>query len=163
MNSSFPNRWSFSYLKASLLNNPFNGAFTAEDHSHLPSIDGDPFSEMQSFIITREGVKKLLSNLAPYKATGTDSIPSRFLKDYAEEITPALTIFFQASLQQGEVPQEWRQAYATPILKKGDRNSPANYRPISLTSVCSKVTEQILHSQVMKHREAHGILSDQQH
>ncbi|MFC1375539.1 MAG: reverse transcriptase family protein [gamma proteobacterium symbiont of Ctena orbiculata] len=51
----------------------------------------------------------------------------------------------------------------TPIFKKGDRSSPANYRPISLTSVCSKVMEHILHSQVMKHLEANGILSDQQH
>ena len=50
----------------------------------------------------------------------------------------------------------------TPIFKKGDRSSPANYRPISLTSVCSKAMEHILHSQVMKHIEAHGILSDQQ-
>ena len=51
----------------------------------------------------------------------------------------------------------------TPIFKKGDRSSPANYRPIPLTSVCSKAMEHILHSQVMKHLEAHAILSDLQH
>ena len=90
-----------------------------------------------------------------------DSIPSRFLKDYAEEITPAITLIFQASLQQGEVPQDWRQAYVTPLFKKGDRSSPAKNRSISMTSACSKVMEHILHSQVMKHLEAHGILSDQ--
>ena len=49
-----------------------------------------------------------------------------------------------------------------PIFKKGDRGSPANYRPVSLTSVCIKVMEDILHSQVMQHLEIHGILSDQQ-
>ncbi|MCG8035359.1 MAG: hypothetical protein JAZ03_24705 [Candidatus Thiodiazotropha taylori] len=150
-------------IKANLLNNQFSSSFTAEDHSHLPSMDGDPYPEMPNFTITREGVKKLLQNLDPYKATGPDSIPSRFLKDFADEITPALTLIFRASLHQGEVPQDWRQAYVTPIFKKGDRSSPANYRPISLTSVCSKVMEHILHSQVMKHLEAHGILSDQQH
>ena len=149
-------------IKAILLNNQFSSAFTAEDHSYLPSMDGDPFPEMQSFTITR-GVKELLSNLDPYKATSPDSIPSMFLKDYAEEITPAFTLIFQVSLQQGEVSQDWRQAYATPTFKNGDRSSPANYRPISLTSVCSKVMEHILHSQVIKHLEAHGILSDQPH
>ena len=122
-------------IKATLLNNQFSGAFTAEDHSHLPSMDGEPFPAMHSFTITCEGVKKLLSNLDPQKATRPDSIPSRFLKEYADEITPALTLIFQASLQQGEVPQDWRQAYVTPIFKKGDRSSPANYRPISLTSM----------------------------
>ena len=150
-------------IKATLLNNQFSGAFTAEDHSHLPSMDGDPFPEMKSFSISKEGVKKLLINLDPHKATGPDSIPSRFLKDYAEEISPALTLIFQASLHQGDIPEDWRQAYVTPIFKEGDRSSPANYRPISLTSVCSKVMEHILHSQIMKHLEEHGILSDQQH
>ena len=126
-------------IKATLLNNQFNGAFTAEDHSHLPSMDGELFPAMHSFTITCEGVKKLLSNLDSHKAIGPDSIPSRFLKEYADEITPALTLIFQASLQQGEVPQDWRQAYVTPTFKKGDRSSPAHYRSISLTSVCSKV------------------------
>ena len=51
----------------------------------------------------------------------------------------------------------------TPIFKKGDRTTPANYRPISLTSICCKTLEHIVHSQVMKHLEQHKILSDQQH
>ena len=51
----------------------------------------------------------------------------------------------------------------TPIFKKGDRTAPANYRPISLTSICCKTLEHIVHSQVMNHLEQHKILSDQQH
>ena len=78
------------------------GDITFQDHSHLPIMDGDPFPKMKSFPITEEGVKKLLSNLDPYKATTPNNIPSRLLKDYAEEIFTALTLIFQASLQQGE-------------------------------------------------------------
>ena len=47
--------------------------------------------------------------------------------------------------------------------KKGDRSTAANYRPISLTSVCSKILEHIIHSQIMRHLDIHQILSDQQH
>ena len=43
-------------IKATRLNNKFSGAFTAEDHSHLPSMDGEPFPAMHSFTITCEGV-----------------------------------------------------------------------------------------------------------
>ena len=149
-------------IKATLVNNQFSSAFAA-DHSHLPSMCGEPFSTMHSFTITGEGVKKLLSNLDAHKATGPDSIPSRFLKEYADKISLALTLIFQASLRQSEVPQDWRQAYVAPIFKKDDRRSPANYRPISLISVCSNVMEHILLSQVKQHLEAHGTLSDQQH
>ena len=49
------------------------------------------------------------------------------------------------------------------MFKKGDRSTPSNYRPISLTAVCCKVMEHILHSQVMQHLDLHNILSDQQH
>ena len=36
-------------------------------------------------------------------------------------------------------------------------------RPISLTLVCSKVMEHILHSQIMKYMEAHDTTTDHQH
>ena len=32
----------------------------------------------------------------------------------------------------------------TPIFKKRARHSPANYRPVSLTSVCCKMLEAII-------------------
>ena len=41
--------------------------------------------------------------------------------------------------------------------------NPANYRPISLTSVCRKLVEHVIHSQIMKHLDTHHILSDNQH
>ena len=74
-----------------------------------------------------------------------------------------MTLIFQSSLQQGKVPDDWKQSNVIPIFKKGDRSSAANYRPISLTSVCSKILEHIIHSQIMRHLDAHQILSDQQH
>ena len=113
--------------------------------------------------IDTKGVTKLLKNLDPHKAQGPDSIPPKFLKEVAEEIAPSLGIIFQASIGQGEVPDDWKQASVTPIFKKGDRTTPANYIPISLTSICCKTLEHIVHSQVMKHLEQHKILSDQQH
>ena len=78
-------------------------------------------------------------------------------------ISPTLVLVFQASLLQGRVPAEWKSAYVTPIFKKGDKSTPANYRTISLTAQCCKVMEHIIHSQVMSHLDSHQILSDQQH
>ena len=78
-------------------------------------------------------------------------------------MAPALTIIYQASLDQGQVPDDWRSAYVTPLFKKGDKAKVSNYRPVSLTSVCCKVVEHIIHSQVINHLEANNILSDEQH
>ena len=87
-------------------------------------------------------MRKLLKNLKPHKATGPDDISPRFLKEMAEPLTPVLTLIFSASLHQGKAPDDWKEANVSPIFKKGDKSQPANYRPVSLTSVCSKVLEQ---------------------
>jgi type I restriction-modification system DNA methylase subunit len=43
------------------------------------------------------------------------------------------------------------------------KSKPANYRPVSLTSVCCKVIEHINHSHLMKFFENKNILTDYQH
>jgi hypothetical protein len=57
----------------------------------------------------------------------------------------------------------WKKANVCAIHKKGKKSDPVNYRPISLTCVASKVLEQIVHSQVMKHLAKHEVLTDYQH
>jgi hypothetical protein len=73
------------------------------------------------------------NRLNPHKATGSDSIPGRLLKETAKEITPALTFIFKAFINQGKIPSDWKTAIVAPVFKKGDRGQPSNYRPISLT------------------------------
>jgi len=73
-----------------------------------------------------------------------------------------LAHLFQQSLNCGVVPNDWKQAYVTPIYKKGDKASPINYRPISLTSVVCKTMEHILVSNIMAHLESNNILNDTQ-
>jgi len=49
------------------------------------------------------------------------------------------------------------------VYKKGDRTSPTNYRPISLTCIPCKIFEHIVYSHIFKHLTAHNILADNQH
>ena len=51
----------------------------------------------------------------------------------------------------------------TPIYKKGDRNLPENYRPISLTCVCCKLLEHIICTHIRHHLDTQNILSKLQH
>ena len=59
--------------------------------------------------------------------------------------------------------QDWKKALVTPIFKKGDQTNPTNYRPVSLTSICSKLLEHIIHSNVISHLNACNIISDNQY
>ena len=118
--------------------------FTSEDTTNIPKLPGPPNTEMPKFEITVQGVTKLLEGLNGGKAPGPDELPNLILKNAANEISPFLQIIFDQSLQTGKLPDDWVEANVAPVFKKGDRHSPANYRPISLTCVCAKLLEHKL-------------------
>ena len=75
--------------------------FTKEDVGPLPKISEHKMvPDMEPIIVTEKGVVNLLCTLQPNKAGGPDKIPSRFLKEYGTFLSPALTLIFQASLNQ---------------------------------------------------------------
>ena len=128
-----------------------------------PSLPESSTPVMPDITIIQEGVFKLLENLDPNKSSGPDEIPAKILKLAAKELAPALTKIFQSSLDTGKLPDSWLQANITPLFKKGDRHLASNYRPVSLTSICCKTLEHIIHSNIMKHFSKHNILTDRQH
>ena len=51
----------------------------------------------------------------------------------------------------------------TPIFKKGDKDSPANYRAIPLTCIYSKLLQHMITKSIMSHLEHHNLLYHLQH
>ena len=152
-----------SKTKANILNNQFFSAFTKENLNNIPVETPLTNSKISQIIISPEGVKKQLLNLDQNKASGPDNIPPWFLKAYASEVHLILTDIFKSSIEHGTIPSKWKEANICSIYKKGNKNDPANYRPVSLTCVCCKVLEHIIHSHVMKFLDANNILNDSQH
>ena len=150
--------------KATLLNRQFESVFTRESavpEDLMPK--SGQFRQAPDIDITEAGVKNLLLNLIPHKAAGPDQISPRVLREIAPLVAPALTLIFRHSLSSGEVPDDWRTANVAPIYKKGQKYTPANYRPVSLTCIASKLMEHIVTSNIMKHANDHNILYDLQH
>ena len=118
---------------------------------------------MNNIEVNCAGVIKLLRNLKPHKATRPDGVPAMLLKELSEEIAPAITLPFQASLDQGTVAPAWKRALVVPVFKKGSRSSASKYRSISLTTILCKLCEHIVHCAVINHLSDNNILTDAQH
>ncbi|PKU39685.1 hypothetical protein llap_10012 [Limosa lapponica baueri] len=88
-----------------------------------------------------EMVRELLQHLYIHKLMGLDGIHLKVLRELVEVLTEPLYIIYQQSWQTGEVPVDWRLANVMPIYKKGQKDDPGNYRPVSLTLVPGKITE----------------------
>ena len=153
-----------SSKKADILNTQFSSVFNkGESTDNIPPKGPSPHDTMSNINITAEGVKKLLHQLNPHKATGPDNVSCRLLKEQADEITPVIQLLYQASISQGNIPLDWKTAHVVPIFKKGDKSKAENYRPVSLTSVVCKLMEHILCSNISKHLDEKKILNDAQH
>ena len=111
--------YSDARMKANIMNNQFTSVFTSEDPLQpLPDLGPSPHPAVSDITITQEGVHKLLCHLNPHKATGPDQVSPGLLNETAKQISPALTLVFQASINQGKVPEEWKYAKITPLFKK---------------------------------------------
>ena len=149
--------------KAEALNTQFKSVFTIEQDGPLPDKGPSPHPTMPEISITTSGISKLLQNLNIHKAMGPDQINAKILRELQDILAPTLEIIFNHSLNTGIVPSDWKMANITPLFKKGDRSQPNNYRPISLTSIVSKLFEHILSSNIRKHLESNNILHHCQH
>ena len=148
--------------KAELLNNQFVSVFSNPseeiDYTKLTLN-----SKMNDIVIDKRGVHKLLKSLNPHKAAGPDGISPRVLQELADVLAAPLSTLFQASLDKAIVPRDWKTASVCPIYKKGEKSSAANYRPVSLTCVTSKIMEHVLTSQLMRFAETNEIFHPNQH
>ena len=135
--------------------------FNARCRPSIPDIDLP--SILDNIEVSEDGVRKLLRELIPHKACGPDKVHPRVLKELADEVAPILTMIYKSSLKTGLVPSDWRTANVAPIFKKGEHYDPANYRPVSLTSVPCKILEHIITSALTRHMEGNGILCPEQH
>ena len=80
------------------------------------------------------------------------------LKRMADVLTHRLSVVFQRILHLGSFPACWRQENVTPILKGPSSSSVANYRPIYMTPVLSKVFERLVAVRLRRFMEHCGVL-----
>ena len=115
-----------SQVEANFLNDQFSSVFTKEDTSAIPSLGHSTHPDLARITLSEEGVQKLLGDLKIHSAAGPDEILARLLKEYASELAPALTLIFQASLDQSVLPAAWKHAWVILVFKKGERARPSN-------------------------------------
>ena len=95
------------------------------------------------FSITPLSVLFALEALKP-TSPGSDGIPHWLLKNAAPIIAEPLAALFNASLSNALVPRQWKTALITPVPKVPTPKSNADFRPISLTPILSRVLEKCL-------------------
>ena len=147
------------------MNIAFNKVFVREDTTLDIPAPSQVFqgNKLQDIGITRNEVKKKLSELNDGKVPGPDGVSPYVLKQCADILCTPLLEIYSTSLRTGDVPPDWRKANISPIHKKWSRTNPLNYRPVSLTSTVSKVMESIIREHIVQHLTDNTLITDAQH
>ena len=103
----------------------------------------------------QDAIRALKSNKAP----GPDGLCGEFYKYSDACVVNFLTKYFNKLFESGMFPLAWSESVSQPLHKKGDKNSPDNYRGISLLNVSGKLYCYVLNKRLTDWVEEHGLIN----
>ena len=95
-------------------------------------------NEFNFTLVTRRELYKVIDKLPTQKSAGTGYIPSWAKKDCKLSFGTHLQFAINECIN-ANIPEILKEAYVTPIYKKGDGHNTENYRPISVTPTLAKI------------------------
>lgn len=90
-------------------------------------------------------------------------ISCNLMKKVIDCIVVPLTYCINKCICEGYFPDELKISRVVPVYKKGDKDSPSSFRPISIVPAFSKVLEYIMFKQLSVYFEELGIISRAQY
>jgi hypothetical protein len=103
-------------------------------------------------------IEKLIKR-SPAKSCHLDPIPTWLVKDCVDVLTPAVTTIVNQSISSNIMPDLFKTAHITPLLKKPHLPSESfkNYRPVSGLPFISKIIEKHVDGQMTDHDDMHHL------
>ena len=110
-----------------------------------------------------EDIVKVIKH-SPTKSCLLDPWPAFLVKDCLDILLPSITKLVNCSLSEGAVPDGFKSAVVTPLIKKSSlsNNNLKNYRPLSGLSFILKLVERVVASQLSRHVSLHGLENENQ-
>ena len=112
--------------------------------------------------ITLEEVRVKVFSAKPWKAPGSDGLPSAVWQQMWPEVKDDILDLFRASLNEGYLPWQWRVAKIIPLKKpnKPDYHLARAWRPISLSATLGKILESVIAERISYVAETYNLLPE---
>lgn len=108
-------------------------------------------------------IKNIIDSLNNTNSSGYDDITTNVIKSVSDIIAPVLSHITNLCLESGEFPDKLKLAVIKPLYKKGNKRDPANYRPIALLPVFSKIIEKVIYDKLYSFFERNNLFAAEQY
>ena len=73
-----------------------------------------------------------------------------------------IAIIFKNSIENKNIPNEWREGCIAALFKTGSRKMASYYRPVNLTCILCKVLEKFIRDHILNHMKRNTLFSPKQ-
>ncbi len=153
---------------ANLLQKQFTSVFSDPSKTDIQSASFEPptvthpfTDDMLQFSVS--DIIEAIDDIKPNAAAGPDNILVTLLKKCKESLAVPIHMIWNHSFDIGSVPSFYKLSHVFPLHKKDSRSTPANYRPISLTSHVIKIFERVIRKKLVSYLEANNFINCNQH
>ena len=108
-------------------------------------------------------VFEVLKHLDTNKLLDIHEFSNHMIRELATVLTDPLTYLYNLCLASGSCPLAWKKAIIKPLYKSGTKTQFKNYRPISNTSIFSRVMEKLIVKRIQNYFESNLLWHPSQH
>lgn len=102
-------------------------------------------------------VRDVVMKLSSSRSEDIYGLSNYVFRQIVDAILLPLTCLINSVLTQGVFPDSLKYCKVTPIFKKGKKESPENYRPITIIPILSKIIESCMFKQLYEYFELNNL------
>ena len=144
----------------SVFSTPFPNSYVYKYKDFLDTLSPIPLPFVQ---ITNKHIISAINEIKISSSVPKSEIPARVFKECKSSLCNPLKLFWQKSLDTGEIPLSYKKQTIIPLHKKGPKTLPENFRPVSLTPHEIKIIERVLREIFTEHLEYNNLINTNQH
>ena len=134
-----------------------------QDHEDMVNTANREIEVMTQPVITEDKVERCIRNLKDKTSAGPDGLKPEMYKAFksTKQGVELLTICLQKELEEKEKMSEWKQS-RTRMIKKTQKPTAKDLRPIALTNVAYKLFMTLLKNEIEDHLKRNDVMLETQ-
>ena len=108
---------------------------------------------IENITLTNQQLQTQFEKINIHKAHGHDNKTSKEMKVIGGNFSHAIANNSRLSYRKGKYISRWKIGKVTTVFKNGEKEDCGNYRPLTMLSIPSKITESVACETLDKHLE----------